>query len=161
MRGNFARLGLPFLLLGFADCGHADPSPSSRGGELGQGLEISPGVTVSSATYTITGPNNLTSAGTVAIGDSPDVSVVVTLPVGQGYEVTVSGTASDGVTVCDGTATFDVTDASTPLTVVVHLECAVPTGDVMFEAPVNICPAIDDLTASPVNLKVGGAASLS
>jgi len=161
MQGNFALIGLPFLLLGLAGCGHANPSPPSGGGELGQGLVVSPGVTVNSATYTITGPNGFTSAGTVAIGESPDVSVVVTLPVGQGYELVVSGTASDGVTVCDGTATFDVTNPNTPLTLVVHLECAVPSGDVSFEAPVNICPVIDDLSASPVNLKVGGVASLS
>jgi len=162
MQAKPALVLLPFLLLGVAGCGQGHPSPPAGGGELGQGLLVSPGVTISTATYTITHPNGFASAGTVAIGESADVSVVVSqIPIGQGYELVVSGTASDGVTVCDGTATFDVTDPSVPLTLVVHLECAVPSGDLSFEAAVNICPVIDDLTASPVNLKLGGVASLS
>jgi hypothetical protein len=162
MQGNFPLVCLPFLLVGLAGCGHGQPSGGDHDGELGQGLVISPGVTVSSATYTISGPNGFASAGSVVIGDSPDVSVVVSqLPVGQGYELVVSGTASDGVTVCDGTATFDVTSPGATLTLVVHLECAVPTGNVSLSADVNICPVIDDFSASPLNLKVGGVATLS
>jgi len=163
MQGNPALVCLPLLLLGLASCGQANPSsPAPGGGELGQGLVIAPGVTIGTANYAISGPNGFTSAGTVAIGESPDVSVVVSqIPVGQDYELVVSGTASDGVTVCDGTATFDVTAPTPSLTLTVHLECAVPTGSVAFEAPVNICPVIEDLTATPVNLALGGVASLS
>ena len=160
MQGNISRFWLPFLLLAAGSCSQAQPSPN--GGEYGQGLQISPGVTVDSADYTISGPDGFTSAGTVAIGESADVSVVVSnLPVGTGYELVVSGTASDGITVCDGTATFDVATPNSTLTIVVHLECVVPSGDVALEGTVNICPVIDDLTAAPVNLTLGGVASLS
>jgi len=160
MQGNLARFCLPFLLLAAASCSQGQPSPN--GGEYGQGLELGPGVTVSSANYTISGPNGFTSGGTVPIGDSADISVVVSnLPVGMGYELIVSGTASDGLTVCDGTATFDVATANSTVTVPVHLECAVPSGDVALTGTVNICPVIDDLSAAPVNLLVGGVASLS
>lgn len=153
-------IGLSFFLLGAVACGQRDASP--LGGELGEGLVVSPGVTVNSASYVLIGPNGFTSAGAVAVGDSPDVVVTVSqLPVGEGYELRVSGTASDGVTVCDGTATFAVTDANATLALTAHLECAVPAGTIAFEASVNVCPVLDELTASPLNLKVGGVASLS
>jgi hypothetical protein len=159
MQGNLL-VCLPFLLLGAVACGQGHSS--SPGGELGEGLVVSPGVTVSTATYTIAGPNGFTSAGTVPVGDSPDVIVIIShLPVGQGYELRVSGTASDSKTVCDGSATFSVTNSDATLSLVVHLECAVPAGDLNLAATVNLCPAIDDLTAAPLNLTIGGVSHLS
>jgi hypothetical protein len=124
------------------------------------GLQVSPGATVSSATYTIDGPNGFTSAGTVSVGDSADVPVAVgQLPVRSGYQMDVSATASDGVTVCEGSSTFDVTDSSST-TVIVHLVCGVPSGDVSVQGQINICPVLDGLSVSPSDLYVGGVASL-
>jgi hypothetical protein len=114
------------------------------------------------ATYAIAGPNGFASAGTVPVGDSADVPVVLShLPIGQGYELDLSATASDGVTVCDGNTTFDVADASATFTVVVHLDCAVPSGDVSVEATLNICPVVDGVDALPNSLTLGGVSSLS
>ena len=125
----------------------------------GQALVISPGVTVSSATYTIAGPNDFTSAGTVPVGDSPDLSIVLSgLPIGAGYEIEVASTASDGVTTCEATALFDVTGPST--TVMVHLVCGVPTGNVQVIGSLNVCPVLDGLDASPAEARIGGRASL-
>ncbi|HTQ05646.1 MAG TPA: hypothetical protein VMI54_17410 [Polyangiaceae bacterium] len=117
---------------------------------------------MTSATYTITGPNDFASAGTVPVGDSLDVPVPVShVPVGQGYELDASANASDGVTVCMGSTTFDVTDPNATLMVTVHLDCAIPTGDVMVSATLNVCPVIDDLTAAPLIVNVGGVSSMS
>jgi hypothetical protein len=142
-----------------ASCG-ASPSDSG-GGELAQGLQVSPSATVTQATYTITGPNGFASAGTVPVGESPDVPVVVSnLPVGTGYVIELHATASDGVIVCTGSFGFDVPTANATLNLIVHLTCAVPSGDVEAEAVINICPVLDGLTASPLALRPGGVSSL-
>jgi hypothetical protein len=131
------------------------------GVSLGYGLQVWPNGSVTTATYTISGPNGFASAGTVAVGDSADVPVVVShLPVGHGYELDLGALASDGVTVCDGTKTFDVTDSSATLTLLVHLECAVPKGELEIQATFNTCPVLDGLTASPTSLMLGGVSSL-
>ena len=151
---------LALLLLCFAGCGQGQDA--QVGSETGEGLLAAPGVTVSIATYTLSGPKGFTSAGTISVSESADVSAALShLPVGQGYLLAVSGTGSDGVTVCDGTKTFDVTDGNATSVVVVHLECGVPQGQISVEAPINLCPTLDELTASPVNLRLGGVANLA
>jgi hypothetical protein len=141
-------------------CGQAATEREGPGA-VGLALQVSPGNTLSSATYTISGPNGYASAGTVAVGDSPDVPVVVQhLPNGIGYELQVSGSASDGVTLCEGSATFDVTNDATS-TVLVHLTCGVPSGDVQITGTFNICPMLDGLSANPNAIRVGGTASLT
>ncbi len=134
---------------------------SEDAGAIGLALQVSPGNNVSSATYTISGPNGYESAGTVAVGDSPDVPVVVQhLPNGVGYQMEVSGTASDGVTQCQGTASFDVANNATS-TVLVHLVCGVPSGDLQLNGTINICPMLDGLSANPSAIRVGGTAALT
>ena len=104
---------------------------------------------------------NLTSVALRLVGETPEVQVVVShLPAGQGYQLQVSALASDGVTECDGTTTFDVVDSSARLTLTVHLECAVPTGDVSVAATVNLCPVVDGLSASPLTVTLGGVSTL-
>jgi hypothetical protein len=149
-----------FVLVGLAGCAGAEDGRPQ--GSLHEGLQVSANAWVTSATYTLTGPSGFVSAGTVAVGDSADVSVVLGgLPVGTGYELSVSATASDNLTVCDGIKTFDVTDGNASVTEVVHLDCSVPTGDVNVNAAINTCPVIDDLTASPLSLHVGGVSTLT
>lgn len=137
-------------------------APESDGGSFDQGLEVAPGTTLSSASYTIEGPDGFLSAGTVAVGSSPDVPIVVGyLPVGSGYLVSIDATASDGVTVCSGHSTFDVADSSAVFTVVVHLACAVPHGDVAIAATLNVCPIVDGIDAVPTDVKRGGFSRLT
>ena len=125
------------------------------------GLQVSPDANVSNATYTISGPNGFASAGTVPVGTSADVPVTLSeLPVGQGYELSLDAIASDGITACDGNTVFDVSSGDA-LTLVVHLSCAVPTGDVSFVTSLNFCPVLDGLDARPTSLKLGGLANLS
>ncbi len=159
MHRRFALLWLPSLLIGLVGCGEGHAK--KVGGSAGQGLQVSPDASVTLATYTITGPNGFASAGTVPVGDSPDVPIVVShLPVGQGYVLDLNATASDGVIVCEGSTTFDVTDINATLTITVHLTCAVPSGDVDLETSLNNCPVLDGLDASPLALYLGGVSSL-
>ena len=145
-----------------AGCGQEGATRGSEAsGSIGLALQVSPGSVVSEATYTISGPNGFESAGTVAVGDSPDLAVVVGhLPLGIGYEMDVTATSSDGLADCDGTATFDVTDSATS-TVIVHLICGAPAGDINVTGKVNICPVLDSLGASPSQVAIGGIVLLT
>lgn len=159
----FARVGSGALLASLVACGQSPngggASPSS--GAVGFGLELAPGVVVTQAVYTISGPSGFFSAGNVAVGDSPDLVVSVgSLPLGEGYELGLTAPASDGLTVCDGKAVFDVTDAN-PKSVNVHLTCAVPSGELSLTSTFNICPMIDSLGASPADVRLGGTIAVT
>lgn len=157
-----ARVGWGASLVCLVACGQAPGAGSSgRSGAVGLGLQLSPGVTVSQASYTISGPNGFFSAGNVAVGESAELVVAVgTLPIGAGYELNLNAPASDGLTICEGKSVFDVSDGN-PQSVTVHLQCAVPSGDLAVTASVNICPMIDSLGASPTDVKVGGLVALT
>jgi hypothetical protein len=156
------RVGWGALLACVVACGQS-PSAGSNGqsGAVDLGLQLSPGVTVTQAVYTISGPNGFFSAGNVAVGESADLAVPVgILPIGVGYQLNLTAPASDGQTICNGNSVFDVTDG-TPKTVNVRLECAVPTGEVALTATLNICPMIDSLGASPTDVKLGGTVAVT
>jgi len=132
------------------------------GGESGFGLQHASGASLSSASYTIEGPSGFLSAGNVAVGPTADVPVTVGhLPLGVGYVVSIDATASDGVTVCSGSTPFDVADASAVFTVVVHLDCAVPSGDVSVAGSLNRCPVVDGIDAVPLDVRLGGVSRLT
>jgi hypothetical protein len=132
-------------------------------GRVGLALQIAPGVSLSSAGYSISGPNSFSSSGTVNVGQTSDVPVVLTgLPIGVGYTLAVNGTASDGIAVCTGSAPFNVS-ASMMSTVVVHLVCRQPpvAGGVNIAGTTNVCPVLDGLSASPSAARVGGVIQLA
>jgi hypothetical protein len=130
-------------------------------GSVGMALQLGPDVTVTSASYTVNGPDGFTTSGTVAVGSNTNVPIVLhDLPVGAGYVIDLSATASDGVTTCSGEAGFDVVDSASS-TVIVHLVCRQPdTGNASIQGTANICPVLDGLGASPAEALVGGSMSL-
>lgn len=143
-------------------CGTHSSKSDPDGGSSGLGLVVASGATLSNASYTIEGPDGFLSAGSVAVGETPDVPVTVGhLPVGVGYQISIDATASDGATVCSGSTVFDVTDSNAVFSVTVHLECAVPSGDAFVQATLNICPVVDGIDASPMDVKLGGASRLT
>ena len=160
MHTQSIRILFPSLLLWLGGCGSAHPDQLRGSSELG--LQVSPNGTISSATYTIAGPNGFASAGMVPVTDTLDVLFALSqLPVGQGYELELNAVASDGVTVCEGSSGFDVVDSTATLTLVVQLACAVPSGDLSVTTTLNICPVVDGLDASPLALTRAGVSSLS
>jgi hypothetical protein len=130
-------------------------------GSVGLALQLAPGVNVSSASYTVTGPNGYTTSGTVAVGSNSNVPVVLSgLPAGEGYILSVSAVASDGLTMCTGTSSFDVQQGVTS-TIIVHLVCRLPTtGNANVDATFNICPVLDSMGASPGEALIGGSIAL-
>jgi hypothetical protein len=125
-------------------------------------LDLAPGVSVRSASYSITGPNGFSRTGSVDVSHSSTLTVTVGgLPAGTGYQVVLSATASDLTTSCGGSATFDVTARSTSL-VTVSLDCHEPAknGSVLVDGVINVCPVIDGIDANPAEALVGGTIAL-
>jgi len=156
------RVGWGALLASLVACGQSPGAGGSRqSGAVGLGLQLAPGVTVSQAAYTISGPNGFFSGGNVAIGESTELLVAVgSLPLGVGYELNLTARASDGLTICEAKSLFDVPNGN-PQSVSVHLECAVPSGELALSDTLNVCPMIDSLGASPTDVKVGGLVTLT
>jgi hypothetical protein len=140
-------------------CGRApDGDPSSSGsvgpadavGSIGLALQLAPGITVNSFTYSLTGPS--TRMGTINVTNSNTVSVVLgAIPVGQGYAVSLTGTATNGATTCAGASgTFSVAAAMTT-SVAVKISCnqAATTGSVQVNGTINLCPSIDAVSSDP------------
>jgi PKD domain len=130
--------------------------PKSDGASIA--LQVSPGVTLSTANYWVIAPNGNVTTGTVAVGNSATVRVIISgLPTATGYQLLVSGLASDQMTGCSGSTTFNSPAPSTG--VAVTLMCAGP-GEALVTAKVDICPVIDGVSASPSSIAVGNAISL-
>ena len=101
------------------------------------------------------------TTGTVAVGSSATVLVPLSgLPTGSGYQLIVSGLASDGVTGCSGSATFSSPTPSTG--VVIHLTCAAPpaAGQLLVQSTLNNCPVVDGVAAIPSSASIGGTMAL-
>ena len=153
-------------VLSFGPSFGCQPPPTFRAAEGAVGmvrlaLTVAPGVTLNDATYTITAPG-FSRAGSLDVGDSATLSGTIGgLPAGDGYAIAVAATLSDGTTTCAGSAPFDVSaGALTPVSL--HLLCHEParTGGIQVGGTVNICPLVDALSASPGEVKVGGAIAL-
>jgi hypothetical protein len=130
-------------------------------GAVGVALQVGPGVSLTSASYLITGVDGFARAGSVAVGTSADVAVTVgDLPAASGYEITITGVASDDTTACAGSARFDVKPGASSK-VIVHLVCRPhAAGLVEVSGNLNVCPVVDELSASPAEVLVGRALAL-
>lgn len=147
--------------------GCSTPAPLQNGGgdvgQLGVALALAPGSSLGIVNYTITGPNNFMKSGSFDVSHSSTLSATIGgLPAGMGYNITLSGTASDGATMCLGSATFDVMAHQTTA-VTVHLTCHEParTGSVSVNGTLNICPVADGVSATPAEVAVGSSLSLA
>ncbi len=128
-------------------------------------FQISPGLTITAASYWIIAPDGKVTTGSVAVGTSLTVLVPVLplhLPTATGYQLIVSGLASDAITGCSGSATFNIPTATSTGIVSVPLTCAAPPapGQALVTATVNICPVIDGVAASPSSVAVGSSMAL-
>ncbi|HEX4406882.1 MAG TPA: PKD domain-containing protein [Polyangia bacterium] len=80
----------------------------------------------------------------------------------MGYSITVSSTASDAITTCGGSATFNVAAHATTV-VTVALDCHQPatTGSAMVTGVINVCPVVDGVSATPSEVTVGATIALA
>ena len=127
-------------------------------------LQLAPGLTFNTASYSLTGPAAFTRMGSVDLSHSAAVSFTVGgLPAGSGYAVTVSGTLSDGTTTCSGSSAAFAIMARATTTVSIHLQCREQprTGSARINGTINICPVIDAMSVSPAEIEVGNAVTLA
>ncbi len=166
LRSKITNIGFGFALLA-AGAGTAlsscAPSQSTGNaaredlGSVGLALSLAPGVTVSSASYTISNPDGFSQTSTVDVSHSTTLAFVVGgLPAASGYTIQLNATTSDGGTSCVGSAAFDVAAHATTA-VSVHVTCheGARTGSVTVTGTVNICPVADGVSANPSDVAVG------
>jgi len=161
-------LGLAVVASLTSGCSSPDSRSLSQAGpeasgSMGLALELAPGATLNSVSYTIIGPSSFSRTGAVDTSHSTVVSTVIGgLPAGHGFSIALDGTATDGATHCTGSATFDVVAGMTA-SVSVHLTCHQPpkTGSISVNGSLNVCPTLDSISASPAEVLVGSSLSLS
>jgi hypothetical protein len=119
-------------------------------------LDFGGGVTLTSVDYDLTGPNSFHQTGTLPVGSSDTVTGMFgSLPAGKGYDVRVSGTASDGSSTCTGETVFNV---PSPTIIQIHLMCS---GRASLSGTINVCPRIDNLSVAPSEVYVGSSMQLT
>jgi len=131
-------------------------------GSLGLDLEVAPGVTLLTVSYAITG-NGFSKSGTIDVDSSPTISAVIGgIPAGNGYSIELSAVSAEDGSTFTGSATFNVTARDTT-SVTVHLKGAGKSskGAVSVAATLNTSPVIDELTATPTAVFVGGEVTLT
>ncbi|MEI9940105.1 MAG: sulfatase-like hydrolase/transferase [Pseudomonadota bacterium] len=141
--------------------------PLSNGGEehsgsLGLNLDVAPGVTLNSVTYTITG-NGFNKSGSIDVSGAETISGTIGgIPAGKGYTITLTATSTNGGTTFTGSAGFDVTAGKTT-SVTIHLKGTASTGNgsVSVNGTFNVGPVIDELTVTPLTVKVGSKVTLT
>jgi hypothetical protein len=140
------------------------PTPNSETPGVARiALAISSGVTLSAVGYAVTGPGNFSRAGSVDVSTSGTVTFLVGgLPAANGFMVGVTAASLDGTTSCAGNAMFNVAAGSTT-DVPVQIDChqAPTTGSISVNGTINVCPAIQMLNATPMQVPVGGQLALS
>ncbi|HEX5273368.1 MAG TPA: alkaline phosphatase family protein, partial [Gemmataceae bacterium] len=132
-------------------------------GNVDIGLVVGVGVTLNSVTYTITGPAGFSRTGSIDVSQSSTISAIISgLPFGTGYQISIKGTTTDGLGVCMGSATFDISSTAT-INVPVNVSCNLQpqTGSIVVNGVLNACPRIDAVGASPASAAVNGTMALT
>jgi acid phosphatase len=141
-----------------------EPSESAHPdntGQLSLDLQVSPGVSLDTVSYTILGPMSFSRQANIDVRNSATASAVVSgIPFGVGYQISLRGTLVSVSGICSGSATFDVAGATTA--VAVHMTCDLQpgTGSIVINGTLNACPRIDGIDASPSEVIVGSAITL-
>jgi len=167
LQSRMINVGLALVLAGASaaldGCGeHASTTDNSQPGSVDIAL-LEGAVTLTSVSYTITGPNGFATSGTINVASSSTVSAIIGgLPAGNGFTITLSATGTDGATTCGGSATFNVT-AGAVAKATVALDCHQPakTGSVAVNGTLNVCPVPDGLSANPADVAVGFPVALA
>jgi len=169
-RVSILALGAASVCASVVACSSSD-SPSTvasgedaeRVGALGLKLQIAPGLTLNAVSYVITGPGGFTKNGSIDLSGSSTLSATIGgIPAGNGYSIQLTGTATDGSTSCLGSASFNVVARATTA-VKVSLDCheTPKNGSVGVTGALNVCPVVDELSATPNEVLIGSSIALT
>ena len=133
-------------------------------GNVGMELQLAPGVTVNSVSWSITNATTgFSRSGTVNVQNSNVVKFQVGgLPSGAGYTITLNATSVDGTISCSDSASFSVVPGATS-GVNVTLVCTGATpdaGTIVVNGATQICANINSLSVFPLETTVDGTISL-
>jgi 5'-nucleotidase len=148
-------------------CGGTEPhsvdQASQGAGKISLGLVLASGGTLTSVTYTITGPAGYSKTGPIDVSQSNQIGATIGgIPAGNGYTVVLTATTTDSSTSCNGSAPFNVTAGqTTPVSVSVACKQKATTGSVLVNGTINSCPVIDGISANPSEVFVGGNVKLT
>jgi hypothetical protein len=145
-------------------CSHRS-SPSEDVGAVTVALTLSPGVTVNTVSYSITGNGITAITGSIDVTNSTHATALVSgIPAGNGYLLTMNATSTDGNTTCTGTTNFNVTANATASATVV-LQCRGPrnttTGTVAINGRLDNCPFITGYSANALEAFVGASVNIA
>jgi hypothetical protein len=136
-----------------------------RTGTVGLAVQVAPGVTLSTVSYTITGPNSFTQSGSINVSDSPTISTLVGgIPASSGYMASLSGSPVDASVSCAGTsAQFSVfADQTTSVSVTMYCrESPSDAGSALLNGTIANCATINGVSISPTEVFIGGSIALS
>src|SRR3954453_4065450 len=116
-------------------------------GNVGMQLQIAPGVTVNTVSWSITNATTgFSKSGTVNVQFSNVVKFQVGgLPSGAGYTITLTATSVDGTISCSGSASFSVVPGATT-GVTLTLVCtgaAADAGTIVVNGSTQVCANIN------------------
>jgi hypothetical protein len=160
------RTSLFVLALACAPLACSDGSPGGTAVDQNGNVELgltTGGVSIASVAYTITGPGGYSKSGTIDVSGSSTVSTLIgAIPAGNGYSITLSATPTSGATGCSGSATFSVVARQTvPVSVDLMCHQTRTTGSVVINGNLNVCATLNDVSAVPNEVAVGGNIALS
>lgn len=142
------------------------PQPANDGeiGTIGFALQVAPGVTINSLSWTISNAGTgFSRSGAVNVQSSNTLTFQVGgLPAGAGYTISLTGASVGGAFSCAGSVELAVT-AGTTNPVALSLTCtavAAGTGSVAVRGTTTVCATITELSASPLETAVNSTVSL-
>lgn len=116
--------------------------------------------------WQITGPNGASTvvqSGSVKSQSLGATFLIGNIPPASGYQIALSGTATDGSVICSGSAPFDVAVRATT-NVSIQLACSVATSGAhvtRVNGSSYNCAAANSVSASPTETTVGGYSTVT
>ena len=142
----------------------SDPAELETG-SLDMQVQIAPGVTLASVSWSITNDNNpFTRSGTVNVRSSNTISFQTgSIPAGVGYSIALNATSVDGAFTCSGSAGFHVQPLIvSPVNIILSCSTTPPgQGGIVVVGTTQICANLDSLSASPLETAVNTPIQLS
>ena len=154
--------------------GASAPNPNVRGtapadttGTVGMQLTLPGGEQVNSVSWVITGPDGgsmVVQTGMVDLQNSTTIGFLVGgIPAGANYLISLSGTSTDGLATCVGSAQFTVMSRMTA-NVSVALQCNTAVseaGSAQINGTTYNCASVSSISANPAETTIGSTVAIT